>query len=365
MTLSHWLAAAMALALAVLLGLAAEWAFTEVPPATQFSDEVPQTPLQAAATTTPSRTEAVDEPVIALPELVPEIAIPPVPLPPARTVEELNQTIGLLRGALVNIICVPSKKTLDSVSGTGVVIDPRGIILTVAHVGQYFLLDDYAKNRVSCRIRTGSPAENAYTAEALYVSPTWLTNNIGIITGDASGGTGEHDYALVGITGSATAKKLPDVFPAVPLSPVAVDIDANESVAVASYGAEFLTSKQISAALYQSIVFGTVAGLYTYSSNVLDLITLNLGAVAQDGSSGGVVANSDDELIGLITTRSSKEVVSARMLNAITANHIRRSFMEETGYLLDDYLREQSVPELIDAFQEEKEELADRIDDAL
>jgi hypothetical protein len=49
---------------------------------------------------------------------------------------------ALLRGAIVNIICIQGGGLRGS-SGSGVIVDPRGIILTVAHVGQNFLLRDY------------------------------------------------------------------------------------------------------------------------------------------------------------------------------------------------------------------------------
>src|SRR3989338_8875222 len=81
--------------------------------------------------------------------------------PPPPSALELN---ALARAATVNIFC--AMEDSDAASGSGVVIDERGIILTNAHIAQYFLLDTYrGKEFVSCTIRTGSPAKETYKGE--------------------------------------------------------------------------------------------------------------------------------------------------------------------------------------------------------
>src|SRR3989338_2839263 len=64
------------------------------------------------------------------------------------------------REALVNIFCVTkSGGIFKPASGSGIIIDKRGIILTNAHVAQYFLLKDYLEqNFIECIVRVGSPA---------------------------------------------------------------------------------------------------------------------------------------------------------------------------------------------------------------
>ena len=72
----------------------------------------------------------------------------------------LDNSATALRNALVNIICsVPIGSDLHSISGSGIIIDSKGIILTNAHIAQYFL---FADRDVSCVIRSGSPATNKY-----------------------------------------------------------------------------------------------------------------------------------------------------------------------------------------------------------
>src|SRR5690349_10285815 len=68
--------------------------------------------------------------------------------------------------ATVNLYCrLKAGKQLLSASGSGVFISDRGVILTNAHVAQYFLLAG-EKGRVTgwCSVRTGSRAKEAYTA---------------------------------------------------------------------------------------------------------------------------------------------------------------------------------------------------------
>src|SRR3990167_446782 len=63
----------------------------------------------------------------------------------------LDASASLLRSALVNIICyAPSGSRLRSISGSGIIVDQKGIILTNAHIAQHFLLADRG---VPCMIR--------------------------------------------------------------------------------------------------------------------------------------------------------------------------------------------------------------------
>ena len=146
-----------------------------------------------------------------------------------------------VRNALVNIICTTSSSgPFESISGSGVVIDPRGVILTNAHIAQFFLLRDYPrKDFVQCIIRTGSPAAPKYTAAPLFIPPSWIFNNAQKIVQTNPTGNGEHDYALLYITGTVTpAVQLPAEFPfllsALNSPPVGTD------VLEAGYAAGFL-----------------------------------------------------------------------------------------------------------------------------
>jgi S1-C subfamily serine protease len=230
-----------------------------------------------------------------------------------------------------------------------VIIDSRGIILTAAHVAQLFMLQDYlGPNTVTCLIRTGSPARRAYLAEPIYVSPSWIKNNPHTLTSTAAQGTGENDFALLGITGTATSTPLPSSFPALPLA--TSDPLAGQNFAIGSYGAQYLTSSELNYSLYPILVFGTVQDRYTYHANTVDLVSVIGSAASQEGSSGGALVNKDGEVNGIITTSSVAGTLATRALNAITVSHIRRSFTADTGSSLDSYISSNGISTLIASF---------------
>jgi S1-C subfamily serine protease len=314
----------------------------------------------SAASLVPTTTLDLGQTVI-----VPQAALPaatasatpaaPTPVEPLETTNQLNATVGLVRGALVNIICIPKSRSLRSASASGVVIDPRGVVLTVAHMAQYFLLEDEPEQgSVSCVIRTGSPAATAYTASLAYISPDWVRANDTTLIEAAPTGSGENDFALLAITGSATGAALPASFPAIPLA--GGTPRKGDAVTVGSYGAEFLTGAQVEHALYPIVVFGSVGSRYTFGTDTVDLLAIDRTAAAQEGSSGGGVVDADDELIGLITTSSSGDI-SGRDLHAITPRHIRASFKDDTGEDLDGYLASHTPDEMVADFGSEAAKL--------
>ncbi|MBA3789459.1 trypsin-like peptidase domain-containing protein [Patescibacteria group bacterium] len=270
---------------------------------------------------------------------------------------QLTASGGALLHSLVNIVCLSSDRSIPSISGTGVIVDSRGIILTAAHVAQFFLLQNYlGSNRVECLIRTGSPARRAYTAAAVYVSPSWIAENPATLRMSSPKGTGQNDFAFLAITGTATSTPLASSFPAIPLSQG--DPQANEAVAIGSYGAQYLTSSELNYSLYPILVFGTIQNRYTFQKNTVDLVSVQGSAASQEGSSGGGMVNAAGELIGTITTSSISGDISTRALNAITIDHMRRSYFADTGNDLDSTLRTESLATLISNFKAKGDLLA-------
>src|SRR3989344_7756180 len=125
------------------------------------SQEIPNVPLppQQVATTTGTFPTAQAKPIVkpaAKPATSATPAAPvttPTPAPvPTKSQEVINDET---RAALVNILCTP-QTGINGISGSGVVIDSRGVILTNAHVGQYFLLRDYlTPGNITCTVRIG------------------------------------------------------------------------------------------------------------------------------------------------------------------------------------------------------------------
>lgn len=250
---------------------------------------------------------------------------------------ELNSAV---RSAVVNIICVAEGDTpLESISASGVIIDPRGVILTNAHVAQYFLLKDYpAPDSVQCIARTGSPAKPAYTLSLLFISPSWVAENAGKIGERMPKGDGEHDYALAMITGLAAAPDIqaPTRFPYLSVALSAPKI--GDTLLLAGYPAGFLNGDTIQNNLFSVSAYATVEQRYTFGTHTPDLFSIGGSAVAQRGASGGAAARQDSALAGLITTSSNADTTAERELRALSTEYIIRDFENERGITLRDYL---------------------------
>ena len=256
--------------------------------------------------------------------------------PPIATLASsgLTTTATEIRTALVNIICyAPAGSGIHSISASGIFIDSKGIILTNAHVAQYFLLADKG---VVCDIRTGSPATDAYSAKLLYVSPSWVQANATVLVQTAPSGTGQYDFALLGVTESLTSEALPSTFPSLRLAHAPAPI--NTPVVIASFGAQFLSPNKIQSDLFPTIVYGSVKNVFTFATDTADVLSLGGSAAAQEGSSGGGVADASGTLVGTITTSTVVGTTATRTLSAITASYIRSEYAQETGDTLDSLL---------------------------
>ncbi len=269
---------------------------------------------------------------------------------------KLSSAGSKLLGSMVNIVCVSGVKNIPSISGTGVIIDSRGIILTAAHVAQLFLLQDYlGKDKVECVIRNGSPARRAYLGEPIYVSPKWVLKNPATLRSVSPLGTGEDDFAVLGITDTATTTPLPDTFAARTLA--TDEPNVGDPISIGSYGAQYLTSAELNYALYPILVFGSIKDRFTFKANTVDLFSVEGSAASQEGSSGGGIVNANGQVMGIITTSSIAGNLATRSLNIITIGHIRRSFASDTGTSFDASLQNQSITALIAGFAGESKHL--------
>ncbi|MFA6552505.1 MAG: serine protease [Candidatus Paceibacterota bacterium] len=238
------------------------------------------------------------------------------------------------RSTLVNIICTTqSGGSFEPISGSGVIIDKRGVILTSAHIAEYFLLKDYkVKNFINCVVRQGSPAQSMFKAELLFISPKWIETNYKKMKTRDPSGTGENDYAFLKIKEKIDGSPLSQDLPYLETDFQNTDIDKNQAVLIAGYAAEFLGGISIQRDLYAVSSIATVSKLLSFASTTFDVIGLNGNIAAQKGSSGGAIVSNQNKLVGIISTVVEARQTDNRKLMAITLEHINRSFFESNGF---------------------------------
>lgn len=249
----------------------------------------------------------------------------PYPLPP-KPIETLNSEA---RSALVNILCETASGSFRSISGSGVIIDPRGVILTNAHIAQHVLLSESPEMGLTCTIRSGAPAAGRWVARVLYIPPVWVESHAHEIRTSRPTGTGEHDYALLLVAGSLDGVPL-SAFPYLPIDTREAIGFQDDRVLVASYPAEFLGDIAAKFNLYPVTSVATIGRLFTFVEKTVDLISLGGIVGAQSGSSGGAIVNMWGRLIGLIATTSEGDTTATRDLRALTLSYIDRDLTAQT-----------------------------------
>lgn len=235
------------------------------------------------------------------------------------------------RKAVVNILCNTKGGELSPISGTGVIISPKGIVLTNAHIAQYFLLKDFReKDYVNCVIRVGSPAYPTYRAELMYISPTWISENRTLLKKVIQKGTGENDFAFLIITGKIDGSATEDNFPFI-IPNIREVIQMDEPVLLVSYPAGFLGGASILQDLNITSSITKINELFTYKQDTIDLIDVGGTVISQKGSSGGAVVDYFVSLLGIISISSDERSTDKRVLRAITLAHINRKLQKEIG----------------------------------
>lgn len=250
---------------------------------------------------------------------------------------DINESV---RRALVNIICTTkSWGLLKPISGSGIIIDPRGIILTNAHVAQYFLLKDYyTPGYITCIIRTGSPAISAYNAEPLYISEDWIYTNAEKIDTQNATGNGQYDYALLGITATISGEDIKYPIPYVAFSDSPA-LSSGAPIYIGGYPAGFIGGITVQKNLNITSTLGIIDDVFTFIEKTPDLITVKGSIVSQHGVSGGAVVDEYGDLIGIVVTSTAGDSTADRVLGAITTDYIERDFERQVGLSLFYFLQ--------------------------
>ena len=252
-----------------------------------------------------------------------------------------------ISSSIVNLYCTTKdSKGGHIITATGIIIDPKGIVLTNAHTAEYMLLGSLT----DCKIRTGNPAAVVYNVKLLYISPQWVKENLTAITDENPTGTGELDYAFLAITSRAGSNEaLPKEFHA--LTPeITPRINAGDNVQLAAYPASFLGASVISKDLYLVNTFAKVKEMFTFKEKTVDLFSMTGSITAQKGSSGGAVVDGNGNLIGIIVTATEEKTTDERQVRAITMSHVNSTIDPTFATSLKDLLAG-NVREQIELFR--------------
>jgi len=246
----------------------------------------------------------------------------PVTPPLVATQSGINQSV-------VNIFCSSRNgNTITFVTGSGSIVDPKGIIITNSHVAQYVLLSDYYNDSThTCVARTGSPAHATYKIKVLHLSYQWIQNNLHTIAESNPQGTGQYDYAFLAIVGSVSGS-LPSSFPYIPID--TSTLLPQDSISVTGYPAGEDSADTVNNNLIQQSANVSVANVYTFpGDNATDVIVTSPTILAQKGSSGGAIIK-DGMLDGIVSTSVSTGGQN-NSVSAITTSYISRDLLSSEG----------------------------------
>ncbi len=263
------------------------------------------------------------KPVVPTPVLPTPIVVVPVPPQEEEPVvsKEILSPEQNIRAATVNIYCTrPVGGQIAHHSGSGVVIDPSGIIITNAHVAEHVLLEQ--AGRETCFIRTGSPATNSYKAKVVFLPDAWIeTNRFNLNSGTLTG-TGENDYAILMIT-SRVSKNAYDV-PLPYLAPDTSNINIGTNITIAGYPILSQSVSILTSGLYSLSAPSSIIRVSGYDGVSADVINTGPTNLAEHGTSGGAIATGGS-LVGIIDSAVIDSFSGRRAVQGITLSYINRS----------------------------------------
>jgi hypothetical protein len=268
-----------------------------------------------------------------IPKIIDQEKIPTIKEPFDFVIETVTEKIGTkdqktlsLENILVNIICTEKKGNyVTANTGSGVIISPEGVVMTNAHVGQYFLLDKELDD-YSCALYQENIPTYGYVADLLYISPDWIKENKNVISSKNPRGTGENDYAFLHIIKNTNpALPKPKSFQYVNLN-TSYNAEIGQRIEVAGFPGSPHSILDLKRTVGLKTDSSTIRDIFTFGQNNADVISTGVTKVAVRGASGGGVFKEND-LIALIVTVGGTENKS--YINAITTNYISRDFKND------------------------------------
>jgi hypothetical protein len=248
-----------------------------------------------------------------------------------------NKTDLNLASVLVNIICTEKKGNyITANTGSGVIISANGVVLTNAHVAQYFLLDKEPAN-YQCALYQENIPTYGYVAKLLYISPDWIKNNPEVIISKNPRGTGENDYALLYITKNTNpALPKPKSFEFAKFN-TNYSAEIGDQINLAGFPGSPVSLGDLTRSVGLKKDSTQIEDIFTFGNNQIDVISTGVTPVAARGASGGGLFK-NNELIALIVTTSGS--VGNAYINAITTNYINRDLQKDFGKNLNQLINE-------------------------
>ncbi len=231
---------------------------------------------------------------------------------------------------VVNIICTQRKGSITTVStGSGVIISPEGVVLTNAHVAQFFILED-VNSGIDCAIYKENIPTFGYKADILYISPAWVSENFTTISDPSPRGTGEKDFALLLITKSTNpVLSLPSRFAYTRFNLNDSVYTKNRPISVAGFPGVPLSIFDLAKAGNLITDNNRIQDVFTFRNrNSIDIFSTFRSPVAGRGASGGGIFYQND-LIGVTVTISPEN--GGFKINAITTTYINDALVNEIG----------------------------------
>lgn len=264
------------------------------------------------------------------------------------------------RDSVVNLFCTSRYAGYEGLSsGTGIIIDPRGVILTNSHVAEEFLYSNWPNPSLNlCSVRVGSPANPQYDARILYMPNEWMQESlVSAFAGNATTTYGRKDYALLLITGPKSSEvKMPTAFPYLRLYQ-GNTLPVNTPVYLMGYAAENMGMEMMLRDLYLMTTSAKVnAQRGIGDGSVADVVAFSGPIISQHGASGGGVITQGGEIAGILTFLDGGfgEMTNQRVLNAITSSYILRDFAAENGMSLATFLSTLDLTGIAQKFDDEK-----------
>lgn len=301
------------------------------------------------------------QPVAPEPETPISTQTQPQPTKPTETEEPEPTTNVTIKDLVVNIVCVQTVgNTINVSTGSGVLVSPKGIVLTNAHVAQFFILEAYNPNLITCSMYKENIPTYGYRGKLLYISPNWVKDNYKTIKTANARGTGEDDYALIAITENTNPIfGLPQSFPSAELR--FNDVEIGDDVIVAGYPGGPTSLVEITRAGKLKFADVSILEVFTFGGNNIDIFTTSKSEVGAKGASGGGVfygSNiNSNALVGTIVTTDGTN--GNAKINAITTQYIEEDIENDSGFSLSYYLSGNTAAKIKDFEEQHVEPLAE------